>query len=59
MNNKTLITSSWFLSSFSGTEDKRPSVIAKDAPIVFVAEDISKVWGAMSQEPWRRPNVYF
>lgn len=35
----------------SRTKDKRPN-ITKDAPIAFTAQEIPRVWGAVSQEPW-------
>lgn len=37
----------------SGTEDKRPNIILKDAPIALITQGIP-VWGAVSQELWMK-----
>lgn len=31
---------------FSGTEDKRPNIISKDAPVALIAQEIPRVWGS-------------
>ena len=43
----------------SGTEEKRPSIIAKDVPIAFIAQEIPRVLGAVSQEAWIRTKCSF
>ena len=37
---------------FSGTEDERPNIMTKDAFIAATAQEIPRLWGAVSQEPW-------
>lgn len=38
----------------SETEDWRSNIITKDAPIAIITWKIPRVWGAVSQEPWRK-----
>lgn len=54
MNNKTPFT---FMALFSGTEDKRPNIIIKDATLLIVQE-IPKVWGGISQELWMKTSTF-
>lgn len=42
---------------FSGTEDKRPNIIIKDATLLIVQE-IPKVWGGVSQELWMKTSTF-
>ena len=44
--------------AISGTEDKRPNIITKDAPIALIAQEIPRVWGAVSQELTHRIKSY-
>ena len=37
-----------------GTEDKRPKIITKDAPIALITQKIPRVLGALSQKPWMK-----
>jgi len=37
----------------SGTKDKRPNIATEDAPIAL-SQEIPRVWGAVSQKPWRK-----
>lgn len=36
----------------SGSEDKRPNPMTKDALIALITQEIPRFGGAMSQEPW-------
>lgn len=49
MNNKTPILP-FTPEVFSGTEDKRLNIMTKDAPSALIAQEISRVLGAWSQE---------
>lgn len=37
------------LKLFWGTEERRPNIITKDAPVVLIAEEIPKFWGPVIQ----------
>lgn len=39
----------------SATEDQRPNVITKDPPIAVLAQEMPRVWGAVSQGPGMKP----
>ena len=53
ISNKTL-SNLYGSEVISGTENKRPSVMTKDAPLALIAQKIPRVLGAMSQELWTR-----
>lgn len=36
----------------SGSEDKRPNPMTKDALIALITQEIPRFGGAMSQKPW-------
>lgn len=40
--------------AFSNTEDKRPYIMTKYAVIDLIAQEIPRVLGAVSQEPWMK-----
>ena len=44
MNNKILLFYLYGSEAFSGTEDKRANIIAKDIPLAFMAQEIPRVW---------------
>lgn len=55
MNNKTpfhLYGSEAIL----GAEGKRPNV-TKDTPIALTAQEMPRVWGAVSLEPWTEDQI--
>lgn len=35
----------------SGTENKKTNIVTKNAPITLVAQEMTRVWGAVCQEP--------
>ena len=46
-----------------GTQNRRPNIITKDAPITLITREIPKVWWAVSQALWMKTKyiwkVYF
>lgn len=44
MNNKILLFYLYGSEAFSGTEDKRANIIAKDIPLAFMAQEIPRIW---------------
>lgn len=51
MNNMTLI-SPLCSEAISGSKDKRPNVLTKDAPFAVNTQEIPRIWGPMTQELW-------
>lgn len=41
-----------------GTEDKRPNIITKDAPIVLITQEITRVWGSCEPKTWKKTKKY-
>lgn len=44
MSNKILLFYLYGSEAFSGTEDGRANIIAKDIPLVFMAQEIPRIW---------------
>lgn len=38
--------------AFSGNEDKKANIRRNNVPVALIAQEISQVWGALSQELW-------
>lgn len=47
------------LKPLAGTENKRPSIITRDAPVGLITQEIPKVLGAVSQKLWAKAKIYF
>ena len=45
--------------ALSGTQDRRTNTIIKIVPILLLAQKISSVWEAMSQELWRKSKCIY
>lgn len=59
MNNQTPFSPAGVCSIFSETEDKKPNIITKDAPLGLTVEEIPKGLGTVSQKLWtERPKVF-
>lgn len=44
--------------AISGTEDKKPNIIAKDAPVACIAQKFQEVWETWARNCAIRPNIY-
>lgn len=47
------------LEQFSGTKDKRPNIMTKNAPIALITQENPRAWGAVSHELGTKTNYVF